>query len=140
MIYKTGRTKKITDTIELCDESGNVEKALVISLDIDTIALQLSSKYSDYVASSRRLKEAQNSGDKTKFISIAAVYYQTLIDLFEMVFGRENTEAILEFYEHRYLEMAQQLLPYVYMEVLPKIRKSVKQQKNSIKNIFKSKI
>lgn len=140
MVFKTGRTRKITDTIELCDESGKVQREIVLNLDIDSIALQLNNKYSDYVNSTGRLKEIQEKGDKTQFGSLAAAYYDAVIDLFEMVFGKENTRIIIEFYNHRYLEMVQQLVPYIFKRILPEVRKAVKQQKKSIKTLFKSKI
>lgn len=140
MVFKTGRTRKITDTIELCDENGKVQREIVLNLDIDSIALQLNNKYSDYINSTRRLKEIQEKGDKAQFGSLAAAYYDAVIDLFEMVFGKENTRIILDFYNQRYLEMVQQLVPYIFKRILPEVRKAVKQQKKSIKTLFKSKL
>lgn len=140
MVFKTGRTRKITDTIELCDESGKVQRKIVLNLDIDSIALQLNNKYSDYINSTRKLKEIQEKGDKAQFGSLAAAYYDAITDLFEMVFGKENTRIILDFYNQRYLEMVQQLVPYIFKRILPEVRKAVKQQKKSIKTLFKSKL
>lgn len=136
MTYQFTRTKKLEDTIELVKESGKSE-TLRVSLDLDTVARGFLQKYNALAAAHRKLRELQKNKKKADFDQAAALYGTVVIDLLELVFGKENASKILEFYENSYFEMVQQLMPYITGRVLPEIRAALKQQKNRLKRSFK---
>lgn len=136
MNYRFTRTKKLEDTIELVKESGESE-TLRVSLDLDTVARGFLQKYNTFAATHRKIRELQKQRKKAEFDQVAALYGSVVIDLLELVFGKENASKILEFYENSYFEMVQQIMPYITGRVLPEIRAALKQQKNRLKRSFK---
>ena len=136
MIYTTGRTKKIKDTLKLTDENGKTVKALEITLDADVIGKELSEKWNSFSELTLKLREAQAAYDKNEFYKIAGAYVKVVDLLFTMVFGEKNRAEIYEFYEDSYTEMVQQLIPYIFERVLPAVKASVKQHKNYLKRAF----
>lgn len=135
MNVKFTRTKKLEDTIELVNESGGSE-TLRVSLDLDTVARGFLQKYNALEAAHRKLRELQKNKKKADFEESAALYGSVVIDLLELVFGKENTSEILLFYENSYFEMVQQIMPYITGRVLPEIRAALKRQKNRLKRSF----
>ncbi|MGN0619085.1 MAG: hypothetical protein ACI4J7_08705 [Ruminiclostridium sp.] len=140
MKYRIGRTEKLNDVIELTDESGNVVKSLEITIDVDIAAKDLTQKYYNFINISRQLKEAQKINDKNEFFKLANLYTLAIDELFEICFGEANRLAIYEFYENNYLEMAQQLVPYIFNRLIPAVNKAVQQKKNNLKKAFKRKL
>ena len=136
MNVKFTRTKKLEDTIELVNESGGSE-TLRVSLDLDTVARDFLQKYNTFTATHRKLRELQKQKKTANFDQVAALYGSVVIDLLELVFGKENASKILAFYENSYFEMVQQIMPYITERVLPEIREALKQQKNRLKRSFK---
>lgn len=136
MNYQFTRTKKLEDTIELVNESGGSE-TMRVSLDLDTVARVFLQKYNTFAATHRKLRELQKNKKKADFDQVAALYGSVVIDLLELTFGKENASKILIFYENRYFEMVQQIMPYITGRVLPEIREALKQQKNRLKRSFK---
>lgn len=140
MKYRIGRTEKLHDVIELTDESGNIVKSLEITIDVDIAAKELTQKYYNFLNISRQLKEAQKINDKNEFFKLAKLYTLAIDELFGICFGEANRLAIYEFYENNYLEMAQQLVPYIFNRLIPAVNKAVQQKKNNLKKAFKRKL
>lgn len=137
MTFRIGRTTKISDTLELTDNSGNVVKKLNIELDIDAAAKGIVEKYSDFVRNHNKLKELQQKNLQEDFSVMAKQYAENVIELFQMCFGKANTAEIFAFYEGNYFEMVQKILPYIFKRLLPETKKSMKKQKNMLKKAFK---
>ena len=137
MTFRIGRTTKISDTLELTDDNGNVVKKLNIELDIDAVAKGIVEKYSDFLHSHKKLKEFQQKNLQDDFSAMAKQYAENVIELFQMCFGKANTAEIFAFYEGNYFEMVQKILPYIFKRLLPETKKSMKKQKNMLKKAFK---
>lgn len=54
-----------------------------------------------------------------------------VIDLFEAVFGREDAECILDFYGNRYVEMCQEVVPFITQIAIPEVRKIAEAEQKS---------
>ena len=137
MNYKTSRTEKIRDTIELTDENGKVVKSLDVTLDADIVGKDLMLRWNEFAELTRRLKEAQTAYDKAEFYKIVGAYVKAVDVLFAMVFGEKNRVEIYEFFENSYTEMVQQLVPYIFERVIPAVKASVNKHKNALKTAFK---
>ena len=140
MTYKAGRAKKLCDTIELTDESGNTVKRLEIQLDIDMTAHDITSRYDNFLTLSRQLKDAQRANNRDEFYRLVSLYTLAMDQLFSIAFGDKNKAEIYEFYEDNYLEMAEKLMLYIFARIIPAAADSVKRKKNDLKRAFKQKL
>ena len=75
----------------------------------DTVAWGFLQKYNALKAAHRKLRELQKNKKRADFEESAALYGSVVIDLLELVFGKENTSKILLFYENSYFEMVSQV-------------------------------
>lgn len=137
MTYRTGRTNKLIDVLELTDSEGKTVKRLEISLDIDSAARDISSEYSKVVSLNKKLQALVKCKNMSGYSKLAELYTEEITQLFKMCFGLHNTVEIMEFYENNCLEMAQQLVPYIFKRLLPEIKMSLKKQKKALKAAFK---
>jgi len=129
MAYQASRHKRIQEELELLDDKSTVIHTLSIDLDADTMAKQLSQKYLALVQAQKNLAFAQDSTEHEKKLELIG---NTAIDLFEAVFGKENTEVIINFYENRYVEMCQEVLPFVTDIIIPKVRQVSQENKKQV--------
>lgn len=135
MSYQIRRTKKFTDTLELCGESGAVEKSLEIEIDLDAVSGGYRKTLAALADAEQALKKAQAENNIEAFDGAYIAYGNAIIALFELTLGKGNTEEILTFYESRYTEMALQLVPYISNVIIPLVSDVIKQKKREMKQI-----
>lgn len=125
MAYQAKRRKLYEEDFQLVDEQGNVVHTLKVSLDADSMVGKLSKKH---VALTRALKDVQN----VKEDNALEVLGNTVVDILESVFGKEDAKTILEFYNNRYVEMCQEVMPFITGVVIPEVRKIAQANKNQV--------
>ena len=76
----------------------------------------------------QEVREASTEEEKANGIAVLGA---AVVDLFEAVFGKEDTKTILDFYENRYVEMCQEVVPFITQIVIPEVRKIAKQNKKA---------
>ena len=76
----------------------------------------------------QEIKDASTEVEKASAITVLGA---AVVDLFEAVFGREDAECILDFYGNRYVEMCQEVVPFITQIVIPEVRKIAKQNKKA---------
>lgn len=135
MSYQIRRSKKFTDTLDLCDDNGAVVKSLEIEIDLDAVSKTYRRALVALVDAEQALKKAQAEKNVDNFDAAYTAYGKAIINLFELSFGKENADEILKFYEDRYTEMALQIVPYISEVIFPKITDVIKQKKREMKNI-----
>lgn len=128
MAYQAKRRKIYEEDFQLLDENGKVVHALKVSLDADSMAVKLSEKH---VALVNALKNIQDVKD-TASENALTVLGSTVIDILEAVFGKEDAKTILDFYENKYVEMCQEVMPFVTGVVIPEVRKIAQANKNQV--------
>ena len=107
------RTASFEDDIDLMDKSGNVVKTIHLSLDLETIALR-------YTAALHRLEMAEKAAIPYDTAS-TSMYGACVIEFLRVVFG-DDTDAILAHYEGRYMDLLEQVLPYIYRRIGQRIQ------------------
>ena len=112
------------DDIELLDESGNVARTIHISLCLD----KLLGRYNDTV---NALKAAEIAIDPKDEQSLEA-YGQIVMQLLRLIFGAD-ADVILAHYEGRYLEMLDNIMPYIFRTIGPELRKLSRQRMDALK-------
>ena len=123
-MYQLKKSAPFEDDIELLDESGNVVRTIHISLCLD----KLLGRYNETV---NALKAAEIAIDPKNEQSLEA-YGQIVMQLLRLIFGAD-ADVILAHYEGRYLEMLDNIMPYIFHTVGPELRKLSRQRMDALK-------
>lgn len=124
MAYQAKRKKKFIEDFELVDENGNVFKTLHIQLDADEMVAKLNRKYTELCRALTETTEIKRKSQSNEEISDCIEKLgNAVIQMFEAVFGEEDTKTIVSFYDNRYIEMCQEVVPFIKNVVIPRIRK-----------------
>ena len=131
MAYSAKRKKIYEEEFLLTEEDGTVVHTLHVALDADSMAKKIYEKQIALLEAMHVLKNLQDTtqdayGDKLKELG------NIVIDLLETVFGKEDTKTILEFYDSRYIEMCQELTPFIMDVVIPQVRKIAQSNKKQV--------
>ena len=124
-MYQLKKNVPFEDDIELLDESGNVVRTIHISLCLD----KLLGRYNETV---NALKSAEIAIDPKDEQSLE-VYGQTVMQLLRLIFGAD-ADVILAHYEGRYLEMLDNIMPYIFHTIGPELRKLSRQRMDALRS------
>ena len=123
-MYQLKKNVPFEDDIELLDESGKVVRAIHISLCMN----KLLGRYNETV---NALKAAEIAIDPKDEQSLEA-YGQIVMQLLRLIFGAD-ADVILAHYEGRYLEMLDNIMPYIFHTIGPELRKLSRQRMDALK-------
>ena len=123
-MYQLKKSAPFEDDIELLDESGNVVRTIHISLCLD----KLLGRYNETI---NALKAAEIAIDPKDEQSLEA-YGQIVMQLLRLIFGAD-ADVILAHYEGRYLEMLDNIMPYIFPTIGPELRKLSRQRMDALK-------
>lgn len=126
MTYQAKRKKQYEEEFLLTEEDGTVVHALRVSLDADNMVRKLSEKHTALV---RALQDVQQFNRPEEGLKVLG---NAVTDMFEAVFGAEDSKIILAFYDNRYVEMCQEVVPFITDVVIPEVRKIAKANKKDI--------
>lgn len=131
MAYKAKRQDRVIEDLELCGSDGKVVKTIHVEPDADNMVRKLSEKYVALINALKNVQEIKDASTEVEKASAITVLGAAVVDLFEAVFGREDAECILDFYGNRYVEMCQEVVPFITQIVIPEVRKIAKQNKKA---------
>lgn len=123
-MYQLKKNVPFEDDIELLDESGNVVRTIHVSLCLD----KLLGRYNETI---NALKAAEIAIDPKDEQSLEA-YGQIVMQLLRLIFGAD-ADVILAHYEGRYLEMLDNIMPYIFHTIGPELRKLSRQRMDALK-------
>lgn len=123
-MYQLKKDVPFEDDIELLDESGKVVRTIHISLCMN----KLLGRYNETV---NALKAAEIAIDPKDEQSLEA-YGQIVMQLLRLIFGAD-ADVILAHYEGRYLEMLDNIMPYIFHTIGPELRKLSRQRMDALK-------
>ena len=123
-MYQLKKSAPFEDDIELLDESGNVVRTIHVSLCLD----KLLGRYNETI---NALKSAEIAIDPKDEQSLEA-YGQIVMQLLRLIFGAD-ADVILAHYEGRYLEMLDNIMPYIFHTIGPELRKLSRQRMDALK-------
>ena len=123
-MYQLKKDVPFEDDIELLDESGKVVRTIHISLCMN----KLLGRYNETI---NALKAAEIAIDPKDEQSLEA-YGQIVMQLLRLIFGAD-ADAILAHYEGRYLEMLDNIMPYIFHTIGPELRKLSRQRMDALK-------
>ena len=123
-MYQLKKNVPFEDDIELLDESGKVVRTIHVSICMD----KLLGRYNETI---NALKAAEIAIDPKDEQSLE-VYGQTVMQLLRLIFGAD-ADVILAHYEGRYLEMLDNIMPYIFRTIGPELRKLSRQRMDALK-------
>lgn len=123
-MYQLKKDVPFEDDIELLDESGKVVRTVHVSLCMN----KLLGRYNETV---NALKVAEIAIDPKDEQSLEA-YGQIVMQLLRLIFGAD-ADVILAHYEGRYLEMLDNIMPYIFHTIGPELRKLSRQRMDALK-------
>lgn len=77
------------------------------------------------------LAKAAEITDETKYAAVG----NATIKIIQLVFGGDIANEIIKFFENDYVEMVEQVFPYINYEVIPAMRNSSKERAKSLKKL-----
>lgn len=123
-MYQLKKSVPFEDDIELLDESGNVVRTIHVSLCLD----KLLGRYNETI---NALKAAEIAIDPKNEQSLEA-YGQIVMQLLRLIFG-DDADVILAHYDGRYLEMLDNIMPYIFHTIGLELRKLSRQRMDALK-------
>lgn len=122
MAYQARRHKRFQESFELVDEQGNVVETLQVSIDADDMIGKISRKYTALTKTLDSTTDMKRKAEDGKAMQACLeTLGQAVVDLLEAVFGADDTKVIVKFYESRYIEMAQEVIPFITQCVIPRL-------------------
>lgn len=122
MAYQARKHKRFQEDFELVNEDGEVEHTLHVLIDADSMIVNINRKYCALTRvmceTSEMKRRAENADEIAGCIDVLG---RAVVDLLEAVFGTEDAKTIVEFYENRYVEMSQEVLPFISQVVIPRM-------------------
>ena len=123
-MYQLKKNVPFEDDIELLDESGKVVRTIHVSLCMN----KLLGRYNETVNALKAAEIAIYPKDEQSL----EAYGQTVMQLLRLIFGAD-ADVILAHYEGRYLEMLDNIMPYIFHTIGPELRKLSRQRMDALK-------
>ena len=140
MAYQAKRRKQFIEDLELTDVDGNVVHTLHVSLDTDDMVPRLTRKYTALIRAQAETAEAKRKAETAEEVTECFEKLgHAVTDLFEAVFGEEDTKTIIAFYDGRYIEMIKEITPFITKCVIPRCMEIKKENQNSILSAYNRK-
>ena len=136
MAYQAKRKGIYTEDFELTEEDGTVVHTLHVALDPDNMAGKLSEKHLELARALRDVQDVRQGSTEEEKARGLEVLGQAVTDLLEAVFGPEDAETIIGFYDGRYVEMCREVVPFITGVVIPKVREMARDNKKAVLNSY----
>lgn len=130
-MYQIKRNHLVED-LEIEDNGKILKLAVDINLDT-TLHAYNNAQYKIAQAS----QDAQKATDENDIKSAEIAMGDAILGLFEVVFGAEQTQQIIDFYGNKPLEMLGDIAPFISDVVAPKILEAQKRLEERYKQVSK---
>lgn len=117
-MYKIKRNHLVED-LQIEDNGKTLD--LKVDINVDSVLQQYNKAQYRIAQASQAAKEAADSKDMEKAEEAMG---NAILGLFEVVFGQDQTQKIIEFYDNKALEMLGDIAPFITDVVAPKIQEA----------------
>lgn len=128
-MFELKRSEKIVEQIKLGDE------IIEVNLDAGAIQTRFTKGYNELLRAQNALNGA--TSDTLDAVSDMEQYGNAVVGVLQVIFGEENTQKILAFYENNYSEMFTQIYPFIAEVIIPKISEASKRKAEELKALYK---
>ena len=136
MAYQITRAQNLIDSLQLVSPDGDIKAEISINLNLSQIARDFRPCYLRLVQAQQKYRQAQESENVENSSELIAEVGESVISLYNLIFGTEETRQIIDFFDGDYFEMIAQTIPFIHDVIAPAITNYVKQQR---KNLIKMK-
>lgn len=119
-MYKVKRNHLVED-LQIEDNGKTLD--LKVDINIDSILQQYNRAQYRIAKAAQDAKTAANDNDMEK---VEEEMGNAVLALFEVVFGHDQTQKIIEFYDNKAFEMLGDLSPFITDVVQPKVQEAQK--------------
>lgn len=141
-MYQVQRKNRIVEQLQLVYPNGNVAYTLDVDINVDRTGGQIDHAYELVGIARNAIMKDPNSDEA------ALSYAQTVIALFTAIFGEDNCDKLLTFYEAKNksqkesagiaTEMLVDLFPFINNEIIPKVREASAERKKQLLEMAKA--
>lgn len=140
MAYQARRQKKLQEDFQLVDEQGEIVRTIHVSLDADTTARNINRKYAALTKSLYETNELKRKARNSEQLEECFEKLgRAVVNILEAVFGQDDAEFILQFYDNRYIEMTQEVMPFIGEVVLPRLLELKKENQKKLTSKYNRK-
>jgi hypothetical protein len=125
-MYTITRKNRIKEELQLCHADGSVACVLEVDLNVDEIANRVNKAYEMLGMAQNELQNAPNDPKTME------AYGKAVCAVFDVIFGEDGTQKIMEFYENHYTEMLLDVFPFINDEIMPKIKEASEQRRKQL--------
>lgn len=117
-MYTIKKAAHIVDELKI--EDGDKTMTVDVNIYVDDVMADVVKCQKKIALAQAKIRENKNDGDALAGLG------EAVIALFGLLFGEEQTKAIVEFYENRTASMLADFLPYIAQVIIPEIQKAQK--------------
>lgn len=117
MAYQINRKAHVVDEIHL--EDNGKELTVKVDLQVERILREYNAAWAKIGQAQVKIREV--SGTEHMGEAEAALG-EAIMALFALLFGEEQVQAIMDFYDGAYLEMLADFVPYISETIVPKVQ------------------
>lgn len=117
MAYQIKKSSRIKEQLEFLTEDNQTALTIDVDINVDRLAQQ-------YRATEVKLMECQKQASSGSAEGLQA-YGTAVLALFDMVFGEENTQQMLAYFDGSYTDMLLQVSPFIQNVVKPAIEAEI---------------
>lgn len=118
MAYRIKRQSKLVETLELCNADGTVAHVIEVNVNIDDIAGRVNKAWEMLGMAQVALQADPKSENAME------TYGRAVLEVIRVIFGLENAETIVAFYDGRWTEMLLDLFPFINQIIMPRIKEA----------------
>ena len=130
-MYKIKRNHLVEDL--QIEDNGKILD-LKVDINIDSILQQYNKAQYRIAQAAQAAKKAANDKDME---NIEVAMGEAVLGLFEVVFGHDQTQQIIDFYNNRAFEMLTDISPFITEVVAPKIQEAQQAIEDRYKQVSK---
>ena len=142
-MYQIQRKNKIVEQLQLVHANGDIACTIDVDINVDQIGAKIERAAELVGIAQNAIVKEPNSDDA------ALSYTQAVISLFIAIFGEENCDKIVEFYDGNQTvskkekagimtEMLVDIFPFINSEILPKVREASAERKKQLLEMAKA--
>ena len=117
-MYTIKKAAHIVDELKI--EDGDRTMTVDVNIYVDDVMADVVKCRRKIALARAKIRENKNDGDALAGLG------EAVMALFGLLFGEEQTKAIVEFYENRTASMLADFLPYITRVIIPEIQKAQK--------------
>lgn len=125
-MYQITRKNKIVEQLQLCHADGSVALVVDVEINVDQTAGKINKAKELLAMAQGALQKNPESPE------LMEAYGKAVVSLFNSIFGEEDTEKIIAFYDGNYSEMLIDIFPFLYNEIIPKINEASAERKEQL--------